>query len=99
MVITDNPMADQQLQVKATDEVLRGAYANALQVSHTKDEIVFDFLSLVPPQGQLVSRVITSPSHAKRILTALEDNLKKYEAQYGALTATPAQENNFGFTS
>lgn len=90
--------APQQIQIKATDDVLRGTYANALQVSHTKDEVVFDFLSIFPPQGHLVSRVIVSPSHAKQILAALEDNLKKYEAQHGKLTATPAPSQDFGFS-
>lgn len=88
----------QQIQIKATDEVLRGTYANALQISHTKDEVVFDFLSLFPPQGHLVSRVIASPSHAKQILAALEDNLKKYEAQHGKLTASAAPKQDFGFS-
>ncbi len=88
----------QQIQIKATDDVLRGTYANALQISHTKDEVVFDFLSLFPPQGHLVSRVLTSPSHAKQILAALEDNLKKYEAQYGKLTASATPPLDFGFS-
>lgn len=88
----------QQIQIKATDEVLRGTYANALQISHTKDEVVFDFLSIFPPQGHLVSRVLTSPSHAKQILTALEDNLNKYEAQYGKLTVSNTPPQEFGFS-
>ena len=88
-----------QIQVKASDEILRGHYANALQISHTKDEVIFDFLSLVPPQGQLVSRVITSPSHAKQILVALTSNIKLYETQYGALTASPVQAKEFGFSN
>lgn len=88
-----------QIQIKATDEVLRGAYANALQISHTKDEVVFDFLTLLPPHGQLVSRILTSPSHAKRILAALTDNIKKYEAQHGPLTASAAPAGDFGFSA
>ena len=88
----------QQIQIKASDDVLRGTYANALQITHTKDEIVFDFLSLFPPQGNLVSRIVTSPAHAKQILAALNDNIKKYEAQFGQLTASEAPKNDFGFT-
>lgn len=92
-------MPEQQIQLKATDDVLRGQYANAVQISHTKEEVVFDFLSLMPPQGQLVSRVIVSPGHAKRFLAALQDNLGKYEKQFGPLTAEPAPKQDFGFTS
>ena len=44
------PMATQseQLQVKANDEDLKGRYANAMQVSHDKDEFLLDFLLLKP---------------------------------------------------
>lgn len=88
----------QQVQIKAEDNILKGRYANALQVSHTKDEVVFDFLSIFPPQGHLVSRIITSPSHAKQIIAALTDNVKKYEAKFGQVTATEAPTQDFGFT-
>ncbi|MBI5467383.1 MAG: DUF3467 domain-containing protein [Candidatus Kerfeldbacteria bacterium] len=87
----------QQVQIKATDDILRGMYTNALQISHTKDEVIFDFLSFMPPQAQLVSRVVTSPGHAKQILAALTDNLKKYEQQFGRLEATQPPSGDFGF--
>lgn len=100
MAIIDNSMAqEQQIQIKASDDVLRGTYANALQISHTKNEMVFDFLSLFPPQGHLVSRVVTSPEHAKQILAALQENVAKYEKQFGALTAATAPTQEFGFSS
>jgi len=88
-----------QMQIKASDEILRGVYSNALQISHSRTEVIFDFLSLTPPQGQLVSRVITSPAHAKQILAALGENLKKYESQHGAITAAEAPSGDFGFSA
>lgn len=88
----------QQIQIKADDATMKGVYANALQISHTKDEVVFDFMALFPPQGHLVSRVLTSPSHAKQIAAALADNLKKYEAQFGPLTPSVAPTSEFGFS-
>ena len=87
------------MQIKASDDALRGVYANALQISHTKEEVIFDFMSLLPPQGQLISRVITSPAHAKRIWVALSDNLKKYEAQFGAVEPSPEPKQAIGFTA
>lgn len=92
------PNPPQQLQIKADDNILRGQYSNAMQLTHTQTEIVFDFFNLLPPQGQLVSRVITSPAHAKQILAALEDNLKKFEQKFGPIAAAPAQ-SDFGFTT
>lgn len=85
------------MQIKTTDTVLAGVYSNAMQVTHTKEEVILDFLNIVPPQGQLLSRVITSPGHAKRILSALSENLKRYEAQFGPITEASAPAERFGF--
>jgi hypothetical protein len=93
-----NQNQPQQMQIKAQDEVLKGAYANVVQISHTKEEVVLDFMNILPPQGQLVSRVIMSPSHAKRVLAALDENLKRYEKQFGALTASESPKSEFGFS-
>lgn len=87
-----NQPQQQQIQIKASDETLRGAYANMMQVAHTKEEFVLDFMNVLPPQGMLVSRVVTSPGHLKRIVAALQDNLKRYEAQFGAIAEAAAPE-------
>lgn len=89
----------QQMQIKADDVTLRGQYVNAMQVTHTKDEVVLDFFSLLPPQGQLVARVVTNPAHAKRMIAALNENLARYEQQFGSVEPTPAPEREFGFTA
>lgn len=99
VIIDCSRMNQKQIQVKAQDDILKGAYANIVQISHTKEEVIFDFLNIIPPQGQLVSRVITSPGHAKRILKALEENIKKYESQYGTIAAAEAPKTEFGFSA
>ena len=87
----------QQVQIKASDEKLAGSYANMMQVSHTREEFVLDFVNLLPPSGQLVSRILLSPAHAKRILAALEDNIKKYEAQFNKIEGADSDKPSFGF--
>ncbi len=82
--------SQQQIQIKASDEVLKGVYANMVQVLHTPEEFVVDFLSVYPPAGSLNARVIVSPSHMKRLVAALADNLAKYEAQFGTVKASDA---------
>lgn len=76
-----------QMQIKMPDEVMKGAYANAMQVSHTQEEFVLDFLNLSPQHGVGIvnARVVLSPGHLKRIIAALEDNLKKYEGRFGGV--------------
>ncbi len=34
-----------QIQIKATDEKLKGEYSNVMQIMHTKEEFVMDFLN------------------------------------------------------
>mgnify|MGYP003394690305 CR=1 FL=1 len=86
-----------QLQVKISDEVLKGVYANMVQVGHTPEEFILDFMNLFPPTGIVSARVIISPSHAKRIAAALTDNIKKYEAQFGVIKASEGPEHKIGF--
>lgn len=88
-----------QIQIKASDEALRGVYSNMASISHTQEEFVLDFLNVFPPAGTLNSRVIVSPGHMKRIVAALADNLAKYEAQFGAVKPSDAPTTHpIGFT-
>ncbi len=80
-----NQPQKKQINIKITDEVLAGRYANMMQVAHTKEEFILDFANVVPPQGILNARIITSPGHLKRIIKALQDNLNKYEQQFGEI--------------
>ena len=86
-----------QIQVKASDEILKGQYANMVQVGHSGEEFVLDFMNLLPPTGQLVARVIVSPSHYKRLAAAMQDNLKRYEEQFGTISLAVVPDRNFKF--
>lgn len=85
------PPAQVQLQVDADDATAQGVYANLAGVSHTETEFVLDFLFLQPnqPKARLRSRVLSSPVHTKRLLAALADNIRKYEAHFGPIPDTP----------
>jgi hypothetical protein len=41
------------------------------------------------PQGKLVSSVIVTPAHAKRILRALSENINRSEAHFGPIREVP----------
>jgi len=77
------------IQIKLTDDILGGVYSNHMQVTHTREEFVLDFMSIFPPAGKVNARVISSPGHMKRIILALQDNLRKYEAQFGPIHEAP----------
>jgi len=80
----------QQINIKITDEILEGRYANMMQVMHTKEEFILDFANVVPPQGIMTARVITSPGHMKRIIKALQENLERYEKSFGPVNEAEA---------
>ena len=87
------------IQVKAADEKVKGEYSNVMQILHTKEEFVLDFLSVFPPTGTLTSRVIVSPGHYKRMVVAMQENLKKYEETFGKVEESKGPQNNFGFNA
>jgi len=76
---------------------MKGAYANMMQVSHTREEFVMDFMNALPPAGIVTARVITSPGHLKRIIRALSENLANYERSYGAIKEAAAPDQAIGF--
>ncbi len=88
-----------QMQIKISDEVLKGNYANATQIVHSKEEFVLDFLNLSPHMGAgvVTARVIMSPGHLKRVIAALSENLKKYEDQFGKIEQAKELSSEIGF--
>ena len=83
------PQGQQELNVKITDDELKGRYSNLLRVTHTREEFVLDFIHLMPPQGIVSARIVTSPGHLKRIIGALSDNLARYERTHGVIDEAP----------
>jgi hypothetical protein len=86
----------QQIQIKIDDTTMKGVYANMMSVSHTKEEFLLDFLNIYPAQGAGIAtaRVIVSPGHLKRIVLAMQDNLKKYEDAHGKIEAAQEPSGN-----
>lgn len=78
---------EQQLNVELTEEMADGTYANLAIITHSFAEFVLDFANVMPgtPKAKVKSRVIMTPQHAKRLMRALIDNIKKFEAQNGVI--------------
>ena len=83
----DEPEAG--LNVKISDDELKGRYSNLLRITHTREEFILDFINLVPPQGIVTSRLITSPGHLERIIRALSANMERYEKTFGTIQEAP----------
>jgi len=72
-----------------------GRYANAATIMHSPTEFIVDFMMLLPgDRRKVISRILTSPTHAKQFAAALLDNVARYEATYGEITV-PGKEPEF----
>ena len=76
-----------QLNIELPEEIAEGTYSNLAIISHSHSEFIVDFIRLVPnvPKAKVKSRIILTPTHAKRLLKALADNVKKFEKQFGPI--------------
>jgi hypothetical protein len=89
----------QQVQIKADEKELLGQYANLAVIHHTMEEFTINFIYVFPtvPQGKLVASMIVSPMHAKRLMRAMQENVTRYEAQFGAIQEGPTPDPTVGF--
>ena len=81
------PGQENQLQVELSPAVAEGKYANLAILSHSHAEFIADFARVMPgmPKAPVVSRIILAPEHAKRLLHALNDNIMRYEQEFGPI--------------
>ncbi|MEN3013988.1 MAG: DUF3467 domain-containing protein [Endomicrobiia bacterium] len=95
----EKEIKDQQIQIEIDDLTAQGVYSNLAIISHSPDEFILDFIFIQPqvPKAKVRARVITSPGHIKRFLSALQDNIKKYEEKFGEIKTEPKQVPKIGF--
>jgi hypothetical protein len=76
-----------QINIELSEEMAEGIYSNLALISHSNSEFVVDFIRMMPgvPKAKVKSRVILTPQHAKRLFFALQDNIKKFEDQFGKI--------------
>src|SRR5260370_4073516 len=86
MADTPKP-AEIQLQIQLDEDIALGHYCNMALVNHTETEFTLDFIYVQPqqPKAKVRSRIITNPKHMKRLVSAMQDNLSKFEAKFGAI--------------
>jgi len=76
-----------QINIELNEEVAQGKYSNLAIITHSSSEFVVDFVRVMPgvPKAQVNSRIILTPEHAKRLMMALQDNIKKFESLHGPI--------------
>lgn len=96
---TENSNQQQQINIELTEEMADGAYANLAIITHSFAEFVIDFVSIMPgaPKAKVKSRIVMTPQHAKKLMRALIDNVKRYEGQNGVIKDQEQMNLPFNF--
>ncbi len=88
------------INVEIGEKESEGIYANFFLIAHSSSEFIIDCARLLPglPKAKVFSRIVTTPQHAKLLLNALEENIKKYEERFGKIKVSGKEEiKPFGF--
>jgi len=98
-----NNQKENKLNIELPEEVAEGTYSNLAIINHSVSEFVVDFVSLMPgiPKAKVKSRIILTPQHAKRLMKALAENVRKFEKAHGEIKDYDQMPNipmNFGPT-
>lgn len=91
-----------KINIELDPEVAQGIYSNLAIINHSVTEFVVDFVSIMPgmPKNKVKSRIILTPQHAKRLVKALNDNIRRFESKHGEIKdyEQPNIPLNFGPT-
>jgi len=93
--MSDNNPHNQQLNIDLSEEIAQGTYSNLAVITHSSSEFVIDFVRIMPgiPKANVKSRIILTPEHTKRLMLALQENLKKYESVHGQIRITGGSDH------
>jgi hypothetical protein len=83
-----------QISIELSEETAQGTYSNLAVITHSSSEFVIDFVRIMPgiPKAKVKSRIILTPEHVKRLVSALQDNIAKYEAVHGMIKEVQGSE-------
>jgi hypothetical protein len=100
--MSDNNQQQGQINIELDEKIAEGIYSNLAIINHSHSEFVLDFVTLMPgiPKAKVKSRIILTPQHAKRLLSAIAENIQRFEKAHGTITESdqPQIPLNFGPT-
>ncbi|HNF71047.1 MAG TPA: DUF3467 domain-containing protein [Chitinophagaceae bacterium] len=85
--MSQNEAQQHQLNIELTEDMADGIYSNLAVITHSNAEFIIDFINVMPgsPKAKVKSRIVLTPQHAKRLMKALADNIKKFEMVNGPI--------------
>ncbi|OUJ75186.1 DUF3467 domain-containing protein [Hymenobacter crusticola] len=99
----NNPQDPTAINIELPEAIAEGEYVNLAMIAHSSSEFVIDFIRMMPgvPKAKVKSRIVLTPEHAKRLLSALGDNVTRFEQTFGTIkqhSDVPSFPMNFGGT-
>jgi hypothetical protein len=87
---------EKQIKVRCPEDLINGKYVNLSMANFSEEEFILDFMFLQPggKNGDVRSRVIMNPKHAKRLVQMLVDNLDKYQQKFGVLDSDESDDES-----
>ncbi len=95
----NQPPKEIQLRARIDDAVAEGIYVNFGSIVHNRSEFILDLGRIVPgrPDVKILTRILTTPLHAKQLCRALAQNIEQYEKTYGEIAGTDDGVKRVGF--
>ena len=89
-----------KINIEIDEKTSEGIYSNLAIINHSSSEFVLDFISIMPgsAKNKVKSRIIITPQHAKKLRKALNDNIDRFEQNFGSIKdyENPKFQLNFG---
>lgn len=74
---------------------LQATYANFAIITHSPWEVFLDFAQILPnlPKARVQTRIVLTPTNAKMLLAALQENITRFEEQHGEIVLPPRMQS------
>lgn len=95
----DQPPKEIPIRARIDDAVAEGIYINFGSVAHNRSEVILDLGRMVPGRAdvKILTRILTTPLHAKQLCRALTQNLEQYEKTFGEIAGVDDAGKRVGF--
>jgi len=82
---------ERTVNVEIGDKEWEGIYSNFVIITHSNSEFVIDFARMLPgaKKAKVFSRIVMTPPNAKALLATLQNNIEKFENQFGKISFAP----------
>ncbi len=77
----------QEIKVELEGKIGEGSYSNLVIIAHSDSEFILDFATYLPgnPSARVHSRIVMTPKHAKLLMHSLQQNIGRFEDQFGEI--------------